>query len=607
MPTPLARRAGRLTGLLLALIAFAPASARADWTTYRGDAARSGVDASSVGSQPFAAAWASPNLGGDMYAEPLVHNGLVIVATESDQVVALSESTGQVVWRASAGTPVPAGQLPCGNISPTVGITSTPVIDPATSRVFVLADTWDGSNILHRLYAFNVTDGSAVPGFPVSAEPPGDLPAAQLQRTGLALDNGQIIIGYGGNAGDCGTYHGWLVSVPEAGGPQHTFEVDQSGSQGAIWSAGNAPPVDSAGGVWVSTGNGNSSSYDFQESVLKLDPSMTLLDHWAPSDWQSLDSSDADIGSSAPVLLPGGLVFEIGKQGIGYLLSASGLGGAGAAPRFQASACSGSWGGAIYYSGIIYVTCSNGLHALSLDASGGTFSALSGWQVPSSANGPPIVAGGRVWATDWNHGTLYGLNPQTGQAVVTQSTPTMDHFATTSASDGKLFLATGPTVEAYTIANPAPSPVVGTGSTTIPTTAPVPVASPAKCVLRLRSSRVTIHNPKRRKHQKHAAPAFATVAMMAKCDQAARVSLTGVVTERLPAVGNHGKARIRRFRLTAVQASLAAGVSRMLELRLSPSLLRALEQRIREAGAFTLTTATEGSTTRVAAQHRLRL
>jgi outer membrane protein assembly factor BamB len=238
------------------LVLWAPSLARADWPTYRSDDARPGVDTSSVGSLPFAPSWTSPDLGGATWGRPLVHDGLVIVAT-------------------------------------------------------------------------------------------------------------QVIVGYGGNDGDCGTYHGWLVSIPETGGPLRSFEVDESGSQGAIWGAGNAPPVDSAGDVWVATGNGNSTSFDDQESVLKLDPSMNLLDHWAPSDWQSLDSSDADIGSSAPVLLPGGLVFEIGKQGLGYVLSAANLGG-------------------------------------------------TGWQAPSSANGPPIVAGGLVWATDWNNARLHGLNPRPG-------------------------------------------------------------------------------------------------------------------------------------------------------------------------------------------------
>ena len=587
-----------LAGLAMAvtLLAWAPASARADWTTYRGDATRSGVDSSSVGALPFAPAWTSPSLGGAMFGQPLVHGGLVVVATESNQVAALNETTGQVVWQVSAGTPVPSSQLPCGDISPTVGITSTPVIDPSTNRVFVVADTLNGSTIQHKLFAFDLSTGSAVAGFPVDVEPPGDVPADQLQRPALALAGGQIIIGYGGNAGDCGTYHGWLVSVPETGGAQRTFEVDPGGNEGAIWGSGNAPTVDAAGHVWVSSGNGDSSSYDYQESVLELDPSMNLLDHWAPANFASLDSSDLDLGSSEPVLLPGGLVFEIGKQGIGYLLSASSLGGTGAAPHYSASACGGSWGGGIYYGGSIYVTCNNGLHALALNTVAGTFSAAPGWQVPPSANGPPIAAGGLVWATDWNHATLYGLNPQTGQAVVTQSTPAMEHFSTPSASDGKLFLATGNTVVAYTIANPAP------------VAAPAPPPPPApKCVLRLRGQRVTVHYPKARKRQEHAPPAFATAGLIVKCDQAAQITLTGNVTRRMPKQGKHGKAKTKTVGLARMHATVRAGVARTLQVRITPSLLGALRHRVREMGSFTVTAVGAGGATRARMHTRLRL
>ncbi len=589
------RSAPLLAALSLALLAWAPASARADWTTYRGDQARTGVDSSSVGSLPFAAAWSSANLGGAIWGQPLVHDGLVIVATESDQVLALSEATGQVVWQASAGTPVPSSQLPCGDIMPTVGITSTPVIDPSTNRVFVVADTLTGSTIQHRLFAFNLSDGSGVPGFPVDVEPPGDVPADQLQRPGLALDNGQIIIGYGGNDGDCATYHGWLVSAPEAGGAMHTFEVDPSGSEGAIWSSGNAPPVDSAGNVWTSTGNGGSgTSYGYQESVLRLDSSMNLLDHWAPSTWQSLDSGDVDLGSSAPVLLPGGLVFEIGKQGVGYLLSSSSLGGTGGNPLYQASVCGGSWGGAVYDAGVIYASCSSGLRALALNTSTSSFSPLAGWQVNSAVNGPPTVAGGLVWATDWNHATLYGLSPQTGQTVVKQSTPSMEHFATPSASDGKLFLATGNTVEAYTIANPAP----------VAAPAPPPPVAPA-CVVRMRSHRVKVHHPKRRKGHKHAPPAFATASLSVKCDQAGQVTLTGTVTERLAPAHKHGKARTRTVRLTKARATVRANVARTLQLRLTASLLRALRHHVRETGSFRLVALGAGGTTHASTRGRL--
>ena len=591
------RIAPRRLILPLILLVCMPAAAQADWTTYRGDPGRSGVDTSSVGSVPFASAWTSPNLGGDIWGEPLVHDGLVIVATESDQVAALNESTGQVVWQASAGTPVPSSQLPCGDISPTVGITSTPVIDPTTDRVFVAADNLIGASIEHRLYAFNVSNGSAVPGYPVDVEPPGDVPADELQRPALAFDNGQIIIGYGGNDGDCGTYHGWLVAAPEAGGAVRTFEVDSSAThgQGAIWGAGNGPAVDSSGNVWVSTGNGNTgSSFDYQESVLKLDSSMDLLDHWAPSNWQSLDGGDVDLGSSEPVLLPNALVFQIGKQGVGYLLSASHLGGTGASPAYQSQVCSGSWGGAVYYSGIIYVTCSSGLRALALNASAPSFSTVAGWHVNSAINGPPIVAGGLVWATDWNGATLYGLDPQTGQAVVSDSTPSMEHFATPAASDGKLFLATGHTVEAFTIASPAAGP------------APTPTPAPT-CVLKLRSSRVKVHRPKRPRHAKHAPPALGTLSLIATSSQEAGVTLRGVVTERLAKKRKHAKPRTRIFHVAKVTSTLEAGVARILQVRLGPSLLRALERRIRTWGSFSLTAIGPAGTAQATATARLRL
>ena len=595
------RVAPRRLILALVLLICTPAAARADWTTYRGDPTRSGVDASSVGPVSFAAAWTSQSLGGAIWGEPLVHDGLVIVATESNEVAALNESTGQLAWQAGAGTPVPSSgsgpHPPCGDISPTVGITSTPVIDPATDRVFVVADNLIGSTVQHRLYAFNLSNGSAVAGYPVDVEPPGDVPADQLQRPGLAIDNGQIIIGYGGNDGDCGTYHGWLVSVPEAGGSQRTFEVDSSATQGqgAIWGAGNAPAVDSSGDVWVSTGNGNTgSSFDYQESVLKLDSSMNLLDHWAPSDWQSLDTNDADLGSSAPVLLPNGLVYEIGKQGIGYLLSASHLGGTGATPAYQAQVCSGSWGGAIYYNGIIYVTCSSGLRALALNASAPSFSAVGGWQVNSAINGPPIVAGGLVWATDWNSGMLYGLNPQTGMAVVRQTTPAMEHFTTPAASDGKLFLATGQTVEAYTIA--------------IPATAPAPPAPPPAptCVLRLASRRVELHRPRPRRHHKSQRP-FGTLRLVATCSQDAGVTLSGTVTERLRKKHSHDRAETRTFHLANLTTSIKAGIPRTLQLRIGPTLLRGLERRIRTSASFSLTASNPEGTAQAVASGRLRL
>lgn len=448
---------GRLVTVLVCLVtgtlAGAASAAVPSWTTYRHDAARSGVDPDSASPVAPTQAWQT-SLDGKVYGQPLVYASMVYVATENDTVYALNAATGAIAWQKHLATAVPSGQLPCGDISPTVGITSTPVIDPSSGAIYVVADTWDGSSIKHELFGLNLSDGSPTSGLPVVVDPPGSTPAAQLQRASLALAAGKVIIGFGGNDGDCGSYHGWLLAVPEGGGAPQSFEIDRSTNGGAIWGSGNAPPVDSSGDIWTSTGNGSSSSFDNQESVIKLDSNLAVLDHWAPSNWSSLDSGDTDLGSSMPVLLPGGLVFEIGKAGVGYLLDAANLGGTGGTPVYQASVCGGSWGGGIYENGVIFVTCSNGMHALALNTSARTFAPVSGWSVNSNAVGPPIAAGGLIWSAGWNNGTLYGLDPSTGATSFSTSLGSFEHFATPSAGGGRLFVGNGSAVTAFQIANP---------------------------------------------------------------------------------------------------------------------------------------------------------
>jgi len=476
---------GRLLGarflgvvVCLALVAT-PGVARAaipSWTTYHHDAGRSGIDPDSTSPLPpnqMGQIWQTSALDGAIWGQPLVYGSRVYVATENDTVYALNAATGAVVWQTHLATPVDAGQLCGGDITPTVGITSTPVIDPTTGRIYVVADTEEEDNsasIAHEMFALNLSDGSVAVG-PVPVDPPGSTHADQLQRASLALDAGKVIIGYGGNDSDCGNYHGWLVAVPEAGGSLQTFEVDsQSGdSQGAIWGAGNAPAIDSSGDLWVATGNGNSTNFDYSESVIKLDSNLNMLDFWAPSDWSYLDNNDLDLGSTMPLLLPDGLIFEIGKQGVGYLLSASSLGGEDGTPVYSHSVCNGSWGGGIYYNGVIYVACSDGMYALALNTANQTFAPLSTWTVDSNGISPPIFAGGLIWSADYNDGYLYGLDPSTGaETFVSANLNGFEHFASPSAGGGRLFVAnqtasTGDQVTAFQIANPpAASPTAET-------------------------------------------------------------------------------------------------------------------------------------------------
>jgi len=429
------------------------------WTTYRQDAARNGADPETgLSPVPPSEAWQSAPLDGRVFGEPLVYGPLVYVATENDTVYALDLRSGRIVWQKHLARAVPTSLFCGSDLGQVAGITSTPVIDPSTGRIYVVADTWDGSNpasVQHDMFALNVSNGRVAVG-PVNVEPPGDVPTDQQQRASLALDNGKIIIGYGGNYNDCGDYHGWLVAVPEAGGPIQTFEADSAPgeSQGSIWGSGNAPAIDSNGDIWISTGNGDSTNWDYQEAVIELDSNMNVLGYWAPSYWQYLDSIDRDMGSSMPILLPDGLVYEVGKLGTGYLMSQT-LDGLGGPTLYDYQVCPGSWGGGIYYNGVVYITCRDaGLYAMSINLTTEQQAPLSTWTVDPNADNPPIYAQGMIWSANFYNGYLYGLNPTTGaqefsfdlggQPCLAKDGPIVqcgaEHFTTPSAADGLLFM-----------------------------------------------------------------------------------------------------------------------------------------------------------------------
>jgi outer membrane protein assembly factor BamB len=431
------------------LMSVGASTAQADWTTYHADAALSGVDQSSGASLPLTPAWSVPGLSGSIWAEPLVFHGLVIVATENNDLYAFNEATGAQAWHVNLDAPVPSSELPCGDISPTVGITSTPVIDPSTGTLYAEADLRSGSSAVHTLFALNALTGSL--SFSRSVEPPGDIPLNQLQRESLTLDQGRVLVGFGGNDGDCAQYRGYLVSAPANNtGGNDVYAVPTS-REGAIWSGGGAPAVDSAGNVYVPTGNaadGPGQPYDHGDTLEKLSSTAAELDYWAPASWAQDSANDADLGSVSPELLPGNLVYQGGKNGNGYLVSTTNMGHIGGG-LFSAPVCD-SFGADAYENGILYVACSSGVHALNIDPFNRRFSPR--WMGPSDANGPPIIAGGLVWVTATGASKLYGLDPSTGAVKVTQPTPAMEHFATPAASDGRLFLATGSTLSAYTIA-----------------------------------------------------------------------------------------------------------------------------------------------------------
>ena len=453
-------------------------SAAPGWTVYHGDALGTGASGQLTSVNTSAPAWTSPLLDGKVYGQPLYFDGRVYVATENDTVYALSATSGGVVWSTHLASPASSSQLPCGDIGPTVGITGTPVIDPARSEIFVVASE-NSSGVHHDLVGLDASTGRVERT--QSVDPPGADPTALLQRTGLNLDGGSVVFGFGGNYGDCGQYQGRVVSVPEASGGAGFFTVDAGHREGAVWMGGGAPAVDGSGHIWVTAGNGSQTSsgsaYDDSDSVLELSASLQLLGYFAPSDWAQQNATDADM-STVPALLSDGKVLAAGKAQVAYLLDGSHLGGIGGQQSEVNAACGDDIdGGMAYIGATVYLPCLQGPEAVSVTASPPHLSVL--WR-SGVGGGPPIVTAGRVWTIGQN-GVLYGLNPATGAVTQQASVGSVaNHFPTPAIGANYLLIATTQHVVAFAgTAALTPSPTTTSpGPTTPPRTSPTPTVAP---------------------------------------------------------------------------------------------------------------------------------
>ncbi len=422
-----------------------------NWTTYHGNAEATGLDAAQTRLRPSRRAWTSPTLDGEVYGEPLVAGGRVFAATENDTVYAMAARSGRILWSRHLAKPVPSSDLPCGDISPEVGITGTPTIDLARDEIFVDADTLikgpaasHGVEASHRLFGLNLFTGKvelderAMPNA-------GEDQLAQLQRPGLALDNGLVVIAYGQNTGDCpgpnGPAHGYVVSIPEQGGRLHYFQIGHGRDRGAVWMGGSSPVIDPHGNVYVASADGYDlgagQPYDDSDAVLELSPTMQLKSMFHPKDWQTLSGDDLDLGTGDPALVHG-FVFQIGKTDIGYLLRQGHLGGTDGQVA-SLHVCSGDPdGGHAVMGSVVYIPCPNGLTAIRVSTKATHLKQL--WTDNDGAHGPPIIADGLIW-TIGSDNAVHGLNPANGKQVA--SIPfgaTANHFPTPSVGDGLLLL-----------------------------------------------------------------------------------------------------------------------------------------------------------------------
>lgn len=205
--------------------------------------------------------------------------------------------------------------------------------------------------------------------------------------------------------------------------------------------------MDDAGNLYVATGNSFSNGvFDFGDSVIKLSPELERLDFFAPENWAELDAGDVDLGSVGPAVLAGDRIFQIGKEGVGYLLDAGALGGIGGELHAR-KVCGGSFGGTAATVDRIYVPCTDGLVALTVAEDARSFSQL--WRSATFDAGPPIVVGGIIWSVDLSAGALVGLDGTDGHELVREKLDEVSHFASPSSAGGCLFVPTLRTITAF--------------------------------------------------------------------------------------------------------------------------------------------------------------
>lgn len=411
-----------------------------DWPTYHLNNARTGDLPNIPDPQHLTQAWNTP-LDGAVYAEPLVVNNHVIVATENNTIYSLDANTGGIIWHTHISTPVDGHASGCGNISP-LGITGTPVYDPQTGLVFAVATI---SGYHHQLVGLNINTGILM--MQRTVDPPNGNPDLFLQRAALALASNMIYINFGGNNGDCGQYHGTILATSTSGqGPLYSFQIVHRG--GGMWGT-SGPAIDASGRVYVSTGNSfyTTNPWDYSDGVLRLSPTLQLQDGFAPSQWQKDNSKDVDLGSTGPLLLPNNQLFIAGKSKIGYLLNTNNLGGIGGQITSLKICGQKAAGGAAAVNEQVIVPCSDGIRSVTV--TNGSQLVLN-WKNTNIVM-PPIVGGNTIYGLNAS-GTLFAVNLATGTLRTSIALgKTLAHFATPTLSGQHIFVGTLQGIVAVTI------------------------------------------------------------------------------------------------------------------------------------------------------------
>ena len=427
---------------------------------------------------------------GEVYAQPLLWRdprtgaGVLIVATEEDEVYAFDEKTGAQIWMRSLGEPATlAAGFRCGNIWP-LGVTGTPVIDKARATLYLDAMVMRDNHPRHEVYAVSLADGSVESGWPVDVAKALDGsfdPMTQNQRGALALFGGRVFIPYSGLAGDCGVYYGRVIGFSTAE-PGKVVSFSTRARAGGIWAQGGV--TGDGKSLFAATGNtASTKEWGDGEAVLRFGPDLARpvaeRDYFAPSNWKDLDNHDLDLGGAAPIPLdvPSArgvrkLILAIGKDGNAYLLDRDNLGGIGGelasahVTPMRAIASPAVWSAgdgvfvALEVDGANCPPDPSGKGLLVLKIRADPKPAIStAWcnKVVSHLGGPIVTTadGGSdpIVFTLGSHGDnrLYAYRGDTGELLAPpQPLLGTTNFQTLIAADGRLFVTGGGKVYAFT-------------------------------------------------------------------------------------------------------------------------------------------------------------
>ena len=357
----------RLCLTFLLLSAVLPGWSQVSVLTQHNDNLRTGANlnettltTSNVNTGTFGKLFSCP-VDGFVYAQPLyvpnvaiaggTHN-VLYVATAHDSVYAFDADTGEQLLTTSLGVPVPSSVINTPNIQVEVGIISTPVIDPASGSLYVVAKTYANQVQQFWLHALDITTlqdkvapvqiTAQVPGTGYGTGHAGDndgqhvffVAAKENQRPAVTLVNGVLYLAFASHE-DYDDYHGWVLAYNASSLTQiAAYNDTPNGRRGGIWMSGQGLVADAANNVYLITGNSSNSSEnsvgDFGESFVKLTlsgSSLTVGDYFKAGNYDSLNAGDTDLGSGGAVGIPGTTdVVGGGKQGLLYVVNTTNMG-----------------------------------------------------------------------------------------------------------------------------------------------------------------------------------------------------------------------------------------------------------------------------------------